>query len=1093
MSGIVAWFARNAVAANLLMIVAFIGGMMAFNRMEREMFPVVAVAGASVTVAWNGASPQDVEEQIVTRIEEVVADIDGLDRITSVAYEGGGTVNIRGRDDIDMQEFLDEIKIRVDQINNLPQAAYRPQVTRWEQRNWYFGMVVHGDVDTLTLKRLADQVRDDIAELPGGELARVGGVLDEEVSIEVSEDDLRRYNLSFSDVANAIRSSSLNSSGGRVRSSVGDVSMATRQLADTKEQFNNIIIRESSDQGTIRVGDVATVIDGFVDADLTATYDHDPSAFVFVTSPDKMDIGRYTKGFRDYIERANNHANGILPEGARIDILWDDSVIFDARMDLISTSALTGAVMVMIVLLLFLRPLVAFWVTMGIVTAFAGGIMMLPFFGVSWNILSTFAVLLVIGVIVDDAIVVGENIHKEVESGRRDGIDASIVGTQLVLKPIIFGVLTTIIAFLPWAFVTGPTRAFTQQISFVVVAALTFSLIECLFILPAHLAHMKKQKFDGPMGGLMKIQRRIADSLIWFANNIYKPVLELALRFRYATITLFFCILFLAISAVYITKNVPFKFMPEIEGSLIQVTIEMPEGTPFSRVMQVRDQLQAGVDVASVELANEWGAEIAQLRALKADKNERSVRGNVNDDGIIQGASIVASNTQVQAWIGMIEPEDRPETLRTKTVSDLIRDRVGPIQDAEEITFNFTQNDDDTGVRFALNHQNLERLREASEVVKEHLATYAATYDIGDNLTSSADEIQMQLKPGAESLGITLADVSRQVRQAYYGEEVQRLPRDGEDVRVMVRLPKEARTSLDSLDNLRIRTADGREVPITQVAEFRYAPGISRILRRNRTRSVSVYAEVKGDGGRGYIMDDMNVNFWPEFERRYPDIERGLAGGYEQEQDFNRDIGRLLLLAIGAMYMLLAIAFRSYAQPLLLMTAIPFAYAGAVFGHWAFGVPMAMFSLFGIAAAAGVVINDNLVLVDYVNRRRAEGIGAVQALVDAGVSRFRPILLTSVTTFVGILPLIAERSVQAQFLKPMVVALGCAVAFALFVSLFLVPALYAVGVEIGRIFRWSWGGRPYRRIGETYSGEANLDTEELIGTSAEDPRPLPAE
>ena len=1088
MRGMVAWFARNAVAANLLMIVAFLGGMVAFNRMEREMFPVVSVAGATVSVAWNGASPQDIEEQIITRIEEVVADIDGLDRLTSVAREGSGFVNVRGRDDIDMQEFIDEIKLRVDQINNLPQAAFQPQVTRWEQRNWYFGMVVHGDVDPLTLKRLADQVRDDIAELPGGELAQVQGVLNEEVSIEVSENDLRRYNLSFSDVASAIRNSSLNSSGGRVRSSTGDVSMATRQLADTQEQFENIIVRETTAEGTIRVGDVATVIDGFIDADLKATFNDQPTAFVFVVAPDKMDIGRYAKGFRDYIERANKPAMGILPEGIGVDILWDDSVIFDARMDLISRSALTGAVMVMIVLLLFLRPVVALWVTMGIITAFAGGIMMLPFFGVSWNILSTFAVLLVIGVIVDDAIVVGENIHKEVESGRREGIDAAIVGTQMVLKPIVFGVLTTIIAFLPWAFVSGPTRTFTQQISFVVVAALIFSIIECIFILPAHLSHMKKQKFEGPVGRLMLIQRRIADSLLWFAGHIYKPMLELALRFRYATIVAFFSILFLAISAVYITKNVPFNFMPQIEGDLIQVTIDVPEGTPFSRTLQIRDQLQTGVDLAAQELEEEWGETVAMLRELSGEED-----GHRSGNGIIQGASIVASNGQIQAWIGMAPPEHRPETLKTKTVSDLIRARTGPIQDAEEISFDFTQNDEDSGVRFALNHNDLDRLREASDVVKAQLATYAVAYDIGDNLTSSADEIQIELKPGAESLGISLSDVSLQLRQAYFGVEVQRLPRNGEDVRVMLRLPKSARTDLDSLDNMRIRTVDGREVPITQVATFTYAPGINRILRRNRTRSVSVYADIKGDGGRDYIMDDMNINFWPEFTRQFPEIERGAAGGFEQQQEFLAEISRLLLMAIGAMYILLAIAFRSYAQPLLLMTAIPFAYAGAVFGHWIFNVPMAMFSLFGIAAAAGVVINDNLVLIDYVNRRRDEGIGAVQALVDAGVSRFRPILLTSVTTFVGILPLIAERSVQAQFLKPMVIALGCAVAFALFVSLFLVPALYAAGVEIGRIFRWSWGGRPYRRIGETYSGEAIVDDEELIGTSGQGPRPMPAE
>lgn len=1078
MFGMVSWFARNAVAANLLMVIAFIGGVLGFNSMEREMFPVVPVAGASVTMTWNGASPQDVEEQIITRIEEAVADIDGLDRITSIARESFAVVNIRGRDDIDMQVFIDEIKLRVDQINNLPQAAFQPQVQRWEQRDWYFGMAIHGDVDALTLKRVADDVRDDIAEISGGELAVLQATLPEEVSIEVSENALRQYNLSFTEVAQAIRQSSLNSSGGQIRSSVGDVSMTARALADTQEQFENIIVRQSNAQGTIRVGDVADVIDGFIDADLDATFDNRPTAFVMVVQPDKMDIVTYANNFRAYIDRANNPSSGILPGGMQIDILWDNSQPFQARMKLISESALLGAVLVMLVLILFLRPIVAFWVTIGIITAFAGGIMLMPLFGVSWNVLSTFAVLLVIGVIVDDAIVVGENIHREVESGRREGLDAAIVGTQLVMKPVVFGVITTIIAFAPWALLTGPTRAFTQQITFVVIASLVFSIIECMFILPAHLSHMKKED-KTKQNALARFQQRIADSLLWFAQNIYKPVLEFALRMRYATIVFFFIVFGFAIMLLG-NRIVPFKFMPEIESDLVQVEIEMPDGTPFSRTLDVRDQLASGVTSAKAQLNAKWDSEI-----------NRTI-GDY-DGGVIKDASIVASNSRVQAWIGLVPPENRPELLSTREISETIRDLVGPIQDAEEITFDFTDNENDTGVRFALNHPDLDRLREASAVVQEQLATYAAAYDIGDNLTAAADELRIELKPGAEALGVSLADVSRQVRQAYFGEEVQRLPRDGEDVRVMVRLPKSARTDLDSLDNLRIRTADGRELPLTQVAEFTYAPGINRILRRNRTRSVSVYAEVKGDGGRGQVMADMNVNFWPDFEKQFPDVERGAAGGFEEEQRFFRELNMLAIGAIVCMYIVLAIAFRSYAQPLLLMTAIPFALTGAVMGHWITGTSMAMFSIFGIAAAAGVVINDNLVLVDFVNRKREEGTGAVQALVDAGVSRFRPILLTSVTTFVGILPLIAERSMQAQFLKPMVISLGYAVAFAIFVSLLLVPTLYAVGVEIGRVFRWSWAGRPYRKIGESYTGEVTIDSEELIGTSGGHPQPAPAE
>ncbi len=1061
MSAIVAWFARNTVAANLLMLVAFVGGVFSYFQMEQEMFPVVQVTGASVSIAWPGASPQDTEEQLVTRIEEVVADMDGLKTITSTAFEGGGRVDIEGRDDIDMQAFLDEVKLRVDQINNLPQAAFPPRVTRWEGRNWYMGMVIHGRVDQRTMKRVTDNVRDRIAQISGGELAVVQAVLPEEVSIEVTEDSLRRYNLSFSDVANAIRASSLNSSGGRIESSTGDIAISARNLADTKEQFENIIIRQTTASGTIRLSDVATVIDGFVDANLKATFDDKNSAFVMLPAPDKMDIVKYSNAIKAFIEKANDPANGILPEAVQIDILWDDSVTFKARMDLIAKSAVTGAILVMLVLILFLRPAVAFWVTIGIITAFAGGILILPYMGVSWNILSTFAVLLVIGVIVDDAIVVGENIHKEVESGRREGLDAAIFGTQMVLKPVIFGVLTTIIAFLPWAFLTGPVRVYTQQITFVVIAALTFSIIECMLILPAHLSHMKKQTYTGFSGRLMRIQSSIADSLLWFAANIYKPILDLALRFRYATVAFFIGLFLLAIGLVS-NGFAPFKMMPEIEGDLIQVTINMPDGTPFSRTLQVRDQVQNGVDVLKVETAKQY----PDL-----------------EDGLIEGASVVATNGRIQAWIGLVSPEVRPIDVRTKDISTRLRELVGDIQDAEDINFAFTLNHEDSGLRFALSHKDLDYLRKASAEVQAHLATYDSTYDIGDNLSSAAEEIRISMKPGAEALGIRLADVTRQIRQAYFGEEVMRLPRNGEDVRVMVRLPRADRKNLDSLENLRVRTNDGREIPITQIAEFSYAPGINQIRRRNRTRSVTVFAQVKGEGVAGDIRKNMDEEFWPEFEKHYPGISRESAGGFEAQQDFFSEVTRFSIIAFGVMYILLAVAFRSYAQPILLMMALPFAYTGAVFGHVLFGVPMAMFSFFGIAAAAGVVINDNLVLIDYVNRLRAQGTGAIQSLVNAGVSRFRPILLTSVTTFVGILPLIAERSVQAQFLKPMVISLGCAVAFALFVSLLMVPALYAVGVEIGRIFRWTWSGKRFQPIGEDYAGVVTVDEEELIGSS----------
>lgn len=1043
MRGMVSWFAANTVAANLLMIVAFIGGFISFNTMEREFFPPGEINIVQVSITWEGASPKDVDEQLVSRIEESVSDLDGIKRITSSAREGVGTVTIEGFNNVTLDTLLNDVERRVNQINNLPPAAFQPTVTEIETGPPYFGLTVHGNVDALTIKRIAEKVRDDIAKLPGGQLARVEAVLDEEVSIEVTEESLRRYGLSFSDIANAVRRSSINSSGGQVRTDIGTIGIQTRQQADTREEFGNIIISQTIDGGTLRIRDVATVVDGFIDANLQTSFNGENSAFIFVNSPEKMDIVKYTDGIKKYIEDSPN----FLPEAIKLDVFLDFSKDFNDRMSTITNSALMGALLVMIVLLLFLRPAVAFWVTIGIITAFAGGTFLLPFFGVSFNLLSLFAVLLVIGVIVDDAIVVGENIHKEVETGRSYGLQAAQTGTHAVMKPVIFGVLTTIIVFLPWAFLSGPERSFTSQISFVVVAALVFSLIESLLILPAHLAHMKPQNYNGIGGALTRVQRKIADSLLWIAHKLYKPVLELAIRARYATV-LIFVFLFILATRLVGDSYVPFRFMPEIENDLIQVTIELPDGTPFTRVEQVRDQLEAGLERAADKLAKQYP----------------DIKG-----GFLQGRSIAAFDQRVQAWLTLAPPEERPKTASTKDAALLMRDEVGAIPDAEDVEFNFTINDNDTRVTFSISNPDIDILRAAADDVRAQLSTYDSLYDISDNLSSAADEIRIEMLPGAEALGISLQDVSNQMRQAYFGEQAQRIARDGEDARVMVRLAKKDRENIDSLQNLRIRSADGLEIPLAEVAKLSFAPGINRIQSQDGVQTVRVFAEVSGDV-RNQIVADMNTNYWPKFAQRFPTVTRENAGGFEDQQAFFNEIRILFIIALGGMYVLLAIAFKSYAQPLLLMTALPFAYAGAVFGHIIFGIPMALFSFFGIAAAGGVVINDNLVLLDYVNRRREEGAGAVQALMDAGVSRFRPILLTSVTTFVGVLPLIAERSISAQFLRPMVISLGCAVIFALFVSLLLVPALYAVGAEIGRLAKAPFGKTPFRSIGDRYDG-----------------------
>ncbi|WP_420431014.1 efflux RND transporter permease subunit [Hyphobacterium sp.] len=1039
--GIIAWWAANGVAANLLMLVAMVGGVLAYLSMTREVFPTASFSGATVSVAWPGASPQEMEEQVTVRIEEAVSSVDGIETITSTSREGSAFINIEGTRTVDMQTFINEIEQQVNSVNNLPPSSFRPIVNQWRNEDQVVGFAVHGNVDRRALQRIARDIRDEVAaDVPGVSLVQVWATLSEEVSIEVDESSLRRYNLTFDQVARALRNSSLNASAGQVRTEIGDVSLTARQLGDTAEDFENIVVRQTADGGTIRISDIGGVTDGFVDANLIGTYNAEPMALVVILTSPGMDVVDVSDG----VERFIAERQETLPEGVSLSLWWDSSELYEGRMSTIFNSATFGMALVLLTLILFLRPIVAFWVTVGIGTAFLGAFLMLPMFGVTLNMLSLFAFLIVIGIVVDDAIIVGENIHNRVERGET-GLTAAVVGTQMVMKPVIFAVITTILMFAPWMMLSGPEVQFTRQISLVVIAALAFSLIESLLILPAHLSHMKPQKMTGFLGPLLKAQRAIADTMIWFARHVYRHVAVFAVKQRYATLLFFIGLFGLAI-VLQATNRVGNVFMPEIENDTIQVSIQLAEGTAWQRTEAVRQQLEHAEEETLLYYRDQFPGEV----------------------DMIESRSTLATDGRVRAWITLAPPEERPGGLSTREVAQRMRELLGPIPDAEEVRLDTNINDGGMGLRFAISGQELDELRAAADDLKEQLRSYDTLYDVVDNLQSSAEELQFTLRPDAQALGITLADVTRQVRQAFYGEEVMRLPREGQDVRVMLRFPTEARRSLDTLRNFRIRTADGREVPLMAVADVEFAPGLNRINRRDRMRTITVSAELSDPAARREIAQTMDENFWEGWEERHPGVSRQEFGQAEGEAEFMAELSRLVILVLGGIYILLAVAFRSYTQPALILIAIPFAFAGAVFGHLIFGMPFALFSWFGVGAAAGVVINDNLVLVDFVNRLRANGVGAFQALIDAGVQRFRPIILTSVTTFLGILPMMAETSTQAQFLKPMVVSLGFAITFALFLTLLLVPALYAIGVDIRRFFLGVWTGKKQPSIGSTY-------------------------
>jgi multidrug efflux pump subunit AcrB len=1018
MNGLIAWWARNSVAANLIMIGIFVAGTIGFSQMEREMDPQVRFPGLQIMVSWPGAAPQEVEEQIVARIEESVRDLDAIEWVRSSSREGLGEVYILAEQQVDFTQFMNDVKIRLDSISSFPRDIEPPQVQQWVNRNEFMRVAVHGDIGERELKRLAETLRREAAQLTAVTVVELFGTRQEEVSIEVSEEALRRYNLSFSEIANAIRNTSINQSAGQVRTEVGTYQLKVRSQADTETEFNNIIVRETADGGILRVGDVATVLDGFEDNPILATLNGEPAVLLQIMSTEVMDIVTASDSVREWIDKRRES----LPAGASLTLWTDQAVDFKGRMKTIGSSAVQGLALVMIVLLLTLRPIVAFWVAVGIATAYAGAFVLLGSVGVSLNMLSTFAFLLVLGIVVDDAIVVGEGIHSEANR-IGGGVNASISGAQLVAKPVVFGVITTILAFLPWLFVSGSTSEFTRHITWVVILALIFSLVESLLILPSHLSSMKPRHH---LKGFGKFQKRIADSILNFAQNRYRKIGGWVMDRRYLTTSIFIGIFVIGFG-VFGTGWVKKSFMPDIESDEIIVNVVMPEGAPYSRALEILEQLQT-----------------AEL-ALEEEVNQRTDGEGV----LIENWYTRSRRDSVLAIVKLAPPEVRDMTAKEASVR--LRELMGDVPDAREVSVQYTNGNNDPDFELSIRHPDLDVLRAATADVEKQLRTYATIYDVRNNLEGASEEIRLTMKPGTAKLGLTLADVNRQVRQAYFGEEVQRLPRNGQDVRVKVRYPLESRQSIESLKNFRVRTSDGRELPLLAVADLEYAPGISRIQRWNGNRAARISADLK-EQVRDDIMKDLDENFFPEWEERYPGIIRGAVGQAEGEQRFINEVMGLYLIAFFAMYTMLAVAFRSYWQPILILIAMPYAFVGAVVGHAVLGMTMAIFSYFGIAAAAGVVVNDNLVLMDYCNRLHDKGMSKREAIIEAGVARFRPILLTSVTTIVGLTPMMLERSIQAAFLQPIVIALAFGVFFAFFVTLLMVPSLYGIGLDINDFF-----------------------------------------
>ena len=1014
----IAWFAKNDVAANILFFVIIISGIyVATTQIPIDLFPEVEQRNVRVSMVLPGASPQETEEGITIKIEEAIQAIEGIRQITSQSLEGSASVTVQVEEGYDVREVLDEVKIRVDGVNNFPVEAESllVQVPQW--RRDAIGVVLFGDYDNMTLRRVAENVRDELAGLPEITQVEVDNILPFEISIEIAEWALRQYDISLEQVAGILRQNSTDVSAGNLKTKGGDIFIRSRGQAYRASDFETIPVITTQDGTMITLGDIATIRDEFEETPLRTRFNGVPAIEIEVYRSGDESIIDVTTAVRNYIDKKQLD----MPDGLTIDFWRDRSEPIKARLETLTKSAWQGLLLVIIMLALFLRPSVAFWVCLGIPMSFMGAFLFMPLFDVSLNLMSLFAFILVLGIVVDDAIVTGENVYSHLQKGE-DPLNAAIKGTQEVAVPVTFGILTTAAAFLPLAFQTG-RGSWYAAIPLVVIPVLLFSLIESKFILPAHLKHVK-MRTEKNTSRLSKLQQKIANSLEVMIEKVYQPILAQAMRWRYAAWTAMFASLILIIGTIA-AGHTKFVFFPRVQSEVATATLVMPAGTAFEST----DRIISAMTMHAKDLQEEYrDAETGE----SVIRNVYSISGGRN-------------STTGRVQMDMIPPESRTVDVTTREVVNQWRKKVGQVAGAEQLNYRAEIGGwGGSPIRIELKGRNTEALNTLGEGLKKQLEQYPAVSDIEDSLSDGKEELQLELKPEARLLGLSLNQVARQVRQAVFGFEVQRVQRGREEVRVMVRYPLEARQSIETLEQMMIRIGPNQEVPLWQVANV--FPGLSpdSILRVDRQRTISVNADFdKEAGDLSLVLGE--VNAWlSEQINAYPGTTFEMAG---EARDQAESTNSLTVGAIGLtilIYILLAIPFKSYSQPIIVMSVIPFGLVGAVIGHWIMGMDLTLLSFMGMLALSGVVVNDSLVLVDYINQKRNEGVSLKEAVYTAGGRRFRPVLLTSLTTFAGLVPLLFETSTQAQFLIPMAVSLGFGILFATLITLFIVPINYLI-------------------------------------------------
>jgi len=1062
--GVLAWFTKNRVAANILMIVLLVGGLLMLGTaVKQEVFPEVEIETVLVQVPYPGASPAEVEQGVILAIEEAVRGLDGVDEVRGTAAEGAGVVAVQLLDGTDKDRALGDVKSAVDRITSLPADAERPVIALATNRRQVISLVLYGDVGERVLHDLAERVRFDLLERDEITYVDITGTRPLEISVEVPQDELRAHDLTPGAVARAIGAANVEVPGGALKTRAGEILLRTTERRDRGEEFEDIVLRSRPDGSRLHLGDIARIRDGFQELDQEAFFNGHRAVMVNVYRVGDQTPIEVADAVHDYVATVD------LPPGVEAATWNDSSEVYKDRIDLLVRNAKLGLMLVLLILGLFLEPKLAFWVTLGIPISFAGSLLLLPAADVSINMISLFAFIVTLGMVVDDAIVVGEAIYQRRTEGM-GYLAAAIGGVKEVATPVVFSILTTCVAFAPMLFVPGVSGKFFRNIPIVVISVLTISLMESLFVLPAHLSH----RMQGWLRTLVLVvlaalatwllpaalavaalvlfvvaafvQDRVRDGvdrgLRWFIEGVYRPTLLWAMEWRYLTIAL-------ALATSLATCGLPaggrigFTFLPKIEGDVVTAQLRMPVGTPVEDTRALHDRM---VRAAQTLVDESGGPEI--LRGLYSMVGiAKGFGGGPMGVGSSQGSHLAT----VQVFL--VQSDQRE--VRTAEFAERWRERIGEIAGAEALTFSYSIGANaGSPVDVQLSHPDPEVLEQAAQRLAGELAAYPGLRDIDSGVSPGKEQFDLRLTPQGRAHGLTESDLARQVRGAFYGAEAVRQQRGREEVRVYVRRPLSERRSLRDLEEFIVQTPQGGELPLSQAAHIERGRAYTTIERVDGRRKVSVTADiVQGVGNANAIVASLKERELPALLADFPGLSYVMGGEQKEQARSLGSLGMGAVFAIFVMFGLLAVAFRSYVQPLIvLLGAIPFGVVGAIWGHVVMGYGLSMISIMGIVALSGVVVNDSLVLIDAINRfRREPGTSAKDAILRGGTRRFRPILLTSLTTFFGLTPMILEPSVQARFLIPMAISLGFGVLFATAILLLLVPAVYLVVEDARRL------------------------------------------